>query len=223
VIGTSRADRVSHLSQPLRVALSGRSPANVVTLGGLNYNLYQNVTAHGRSAGSLYALPTTAGTVFGVCLTSGAPSGFNQSCERVLATLRLTSGRILPPGQSETYASALNRALSKLNAARSKAGSQLRLARSAQAQAAAASALAAAHTAAASALSQLRTAGPATAANSAVVAALRANATAYAALARAAVDNNPVGYSQASSAVSRSSSSLQSALARLGSLGYQVG
>jgi hypothetical protein len=223
VIGTRRADGVNHLSQPLRVALSGRSPANVVTLGGLNYNLYQNLTAHGRSAGSLYALPTTAGTVFGVCLTSGAPSGFNQSCERVLATLRLTSGRILPPGQSVTYASALNRALSKLNAARSKAGSQLRLARSARAQAAAASDLAAAHTGAASALSQLRTAGPATAANSAVVAALRANAIAYAALARAAVDNNSAGYSQASSAVSRASSSLQSALARLGSLGYQVG
>ncbi len=223
VIGTSRADRVSHLSQPLRVALSDRSPANVVTLGGVNYNLYQNLTAHGRSVGSLYALPTTAGTVFAICLTSGAPSGFNQSCEQVLATLRLTSGRILPPDQSETYASALNRALSKLNAARSKAGSQLRLAHSARAQAAAASDLAAAHTAAASALSQLTTAGPATAANAAVIAALRANATAYTALARAAVDNNTAGYSQASSAVSRAGNSLQSALARLGSLGYQVG
>lgn len=223
LIGTSRAGRVSQLSQPLRVALSDRAPANVVTLGGLNYNLYENLTAHGRSAGSLYALPTTAGTVFGICLTSGAPTGFNQSCERVLATLRLTSGRILLPGQSETYASALNRVLSKLNAARSRAGSELRLARSARAQAAAASDLAATHTGAASALSQLSTAGPATAANSAVVAALRANATAYAALARAAVDNNTAGYSRASGAVSRASSSLQSALARLGSLGYQVG
>jgi DNA polymerase III delta prime subunit len=223
VIGTSRADRVDQLSQALRVALSDTSPANAVTLGGLNYNVYQSPTAHDRSAGSVYALPTTAGTVFGVCLTSGAPSGFNQSCQRVLATLRLTSGRILPPGQSETYASALNRALSKLNAARSKAASQLRVASSARAQAAAASDLAAAHTAAASTLSQLRTAGPAAPANSAVVAALRANASAYAALARAAVNNNAAGYSRASGAVSRATNSLQSALARLGSLGYQVG
>jgi hypothetical protein len=223
VIGTRRADRVSELSQPLRVALSDGSPAHVVTMGGLNYNLYQTPTARGRSAGSVYALPTTAGTVFGVCLTSGGPPGFNQSCERVLATLRLTSGRILPPGQSETYASTLNQTLSKLNAARSKAASQLRLARSARAQAAAARDLAAAHTAAASALSQLRAAGPATTANSAVVAALHANATAYAALAQAAVNNDAGGYSKASGAVSRATNSLQSALAGLGSLGYQVG
>ncbi len=218
VIGTSNADNRYLLSQPLRIAVSDKSPANVVTLGGLNFNLYPNI-----SVGSVYALPTTAGTVFAVCLTGGAPAGFSHGCERVLSTLTLTSGRVLPPGQDATYTSAVNQAMSKLNTVRSKASSQLRHARTAHAQAVAANELAAAHTAAASALSRLTGAGPATAANSAVVAALRATAGAYTALGRAAAANDDAAYGQASSAITRADHSLQSALARLGNLGYQVG
>ncbi len=220
VIGTSTGDNASLLSPPLRVALSEKTPANVVKLGGLAFNVYPNAPAVG---GSLYALPTTAGTVFGICLTAGAPPGFSHSCERALATLRLTSGRIVAPGQNAHYASAVNRALSTLNAVRSKAASQLRLANTGRAQAAAADQLAAAHAAAALALSHLSSVGPATAANLALVAALRATATAYTALARAATDSDGAAYTKASSAVTRGESSLQPALAQLRRLGYQVG
>ncbi len=220
VIGTSRADDANLLSPPLRIALSDKTVASVVKLGGLAFNAYPSASAVG---GSLYALPTTAGTVFAICLTAGAPPGFTHSCERALATLRLTSGHILAPGQNATYASAVNRAVTELNAARSKAASQLRLARTGKAQAAAASQLAAAHAAAASTLSHLTSVGPATAANLAVVAALRATASAYTTLGRAATDNDPAAYSKASSAVTQREKSLQSAFAQLGNLGYQVG
>lgn len=218
VVGTSNVNNRDLLSRPLRVAVSDSSPANVVTLGGLNFNLYPST-----SVGSVYALPTTVGTVFGVCLTGGAPANFSHSCEGVLSTLTLTSGRVLPPGENATYASAVNHALGKLNAALSKTSAQLRQARTAHAQAAAANQMAAAHTAAASALSRLTAAGPATTANSAVVAALRRAAGAYTALGRAAAGNHAAAYSQARSAITQADDSLQSALAQLGNLGYQVG
>jgi hypothetical protein len=223
VVGTSEGQNGSLLARPLRAALSHGSPANVVTLGALNFNVYPNVSEGAGSNASLYALPTTAGTVFGICVTSGAPAGFTHSCERVLASVRLSSGRVVPPGQSASYASAVNQTIRTLNAARAKAGSQLRLAKTVQAQAAAATELAAAHTAAASTLSKLAAAGPATAANSALVAALRASASAYTALAEAAAQGDPVAYSAKSGAVTRAESSLRSALSRLESLGYQVG
>ena len=223
VVGTSEGQNGSLLARPLRAALSDRSPASVVTLGALNFNVYPNVFEGAGSNASLYALPTTAGTVFGICVTSGAPAGFTHSCERVLASVRLSSGRVVPPGQSASYASAVNQTIGKLNAARAKAGSQLRLAKTVQAQAAAATELAAAHTAAASTLSKLAAAGPATAVNSALVAALRASASAYTALAHAAAQSDGAAYSEQSGAVTRAESSLRSALSRLESLGYQVG
>jgi hypothetical protein len=220
VIGTSPPDSAHPLAQPLRAALTQTTAANVLTLGGIDFNVYPGSPAVG---GSFYALPTTAGTVFAMCLSSAPASGFTHSCQRVLGSLRLTSGRILPPGQSATYASAVNQAMSRLNAARTKAAAQLRDATTGTAQAAAATQLAAAHTTAASALAQLTSVGPATAANAAVVTALRATASAYTALARAATDNDAAGYSQATSALTQAQDSLQSALTRLGSLGYQVG
>ncbi len=127
VIGTSEGRNGSLLPGPLRSALSDGSPANVVTLGALNFNVYPNISEGAGSNASLYALPTTAGTVFGICVTSGAPAGFTHSCERVLASVRLSSGRVVPPGQSASYASAVNQTIDKLNAARAKAGAQLAL------------------------------------------------------------------------------------------------
>jgi hypothetical protein len=223
VIGRSDAGNGNLLPQPLLVALSGSPPAQVVTLGGIKFYRYSNASAGaGDASTSVYALPTSSGTVIGMCLTHGAPPGFTTSCERVLATLRVTSGSVLPPGQSVGYASDLNSAINKLNAVRSSAGSQLREALNAQAQATAANALAVAHANAASALGRLNP-GPADAANSALVAALGTTANAYASLARAAEHNDAVGYSAASKSVTSANKALNSALDQLSSLGYHVG
>jgi hypothetical protein len=137
------------------------------------------------------------------------------------APVKHGSGTVLPAGPSSTYATGLNAALSKLNAVRSSAGSQLRSARDAAAQAKAADVLAAAHAAAASELLRLD-AGAAAAANSAVATALRMTADDYRALALAAASGNAGGYSAASSSLTRAAQALNSALARLSGLGYQV-
>jgi hypothetical protein len=97
VIGTSHVRRANALSRPLRLALSGRSRATVVTLGGLQFTRYPPVRANRAPAEAVYALRTTAGTVFGLCRRAGAAPAFIQSCEQVLATMTLTAGRVLPP------------------------------------------------------------------------------------------------------------------------------
>ena len=69
---------------------------------------------------SVYAMPTTFGTVVGVCVAPG--SGFAASCERSLATLHVSSGSRLSPGPSQVYASGLDSAIKTLDTAQAHQG-----------------------------------------------------------------------------------------------------
>jgi lipopolysaccharide exporter len=210
------------LPQGLLSSLAVAPTPQVVTLGKVSFYRYPNLSPRGQSTTeTVYATPTTVGTVLGVCLTRQAPRVLTRACEQALASLRLGSGTVLPLSPSSTYATALNAVLSKLNAVRSSAGSQLRSARDAAAQARAAGVLAVAHAAAASELLRLH-AGAAAAANSAAATALRMTADDYRALAVAAATGNANGYDAASSSLTRAAQALNSALARLSGLGYQV-
>jgi hypothetical protein len=222
VLGTSDTQNGKFLPNPLVAVLSSRPLAPIVTLGGARFYRYADVHVGATgSSGPVYTLPTTGGTVIGVCIPQGAP-GFPSSCEAILATMRLASATALPPGQDKSYAAALNTGINKLNEARTKAVALLSSARTARAQAEAAAELARAHGDADAALRAL-SAGPAAAANSAVVVALRTTADAYAALAAAAARNDARAYRTASSTVIRANAALLSALSRLRSFGYRVG
>lgn len=223
VIGTTSTVDLPALSQRLLVAFPGAPAAQIVTLGGVRFYRYLNVSPPGKSASeSVYALATTGGTVVAECVMPAADSSFTSSCERTLATLRLTSGSLLPLGPSVSYAAALDRVIGTLNAVRLSAGLKLRSAHDAQAQAKAADELAAAHSQAATAVLHL-SAGSAGAANGALATALRMTSDAYGALGRAAANNDAAAYSAASASVTRATSGLNSAFSRLSQLGYRVG
>jgi hypothetical protein len=210
------------LPPSLLASLPSAPQGLVVTLGGSQFYRYLNLSPRGgQGPEAVYAMSTTKGAVLGMCLTQGAPPGLLGSCEHSLATLRLTSGSVLPLGPIPAYASALNLAMSRLNAVRVRLGSQLLNAQAASAQAGAAYALAAAHTAAASALGSLE-AGPANAANAAVVTALKLNGAAYRALGRAASLQDQAAYNQATTSVERATNAWKAAYSRLGAFGYSV-
>lgn len=209
------------LPQSLLASLPATPRSQTITVGRISFYRYLNLLARGESTSeSVYAVPTTVGTVLGVCRTGKAQPGFTSTCERSLATLRLTSGTVLPLGPSPRYASALDAVISRLNAARRGLDAQLRDARTPRAQARAASALAAAHAEAASALLRLA-AGPASAASAATAGALKVSERAYGALALAAAQDDARAYRAASSSLQRATKALDAALARLSALGYR--
>jgi hypothetical protein len=220
IIGKTAAGNTSPLPSTVQSALSSSAAPQIVKVDQVAFYRY---LANGAGAGgeSIYALPTTTGTVIGVCRPDAASSRFMRSCEAVLGTLRLGSGKALPVGLSTTYARTLNTAIAELNVVRASAGAQLAAATTAQAQAAAANRLAQAHVQAASALGHLG-AGAASTANAALVQALLTTANAYGALARAAARNHVRGYAAARAALARSAQAMSRAFGDLRQLGYQV-
>jgi hypothetical protein len=215
---TDAGDQRSVSAAALAVLLHGTPTTQIVTLKGVAFYRYQSASTAGKSGSDVvYTLPTTSGTIVGVCMVGGAGTSFVNDCERIMATVHLTSGTVLRSRLSASYVSALNQAMGKLNAVRVSAGSQLRTARNASAQAKLASELAAAHLTAAGALQRV-TAGPATAANSALVKALRDTAAAYSALARAAARADARGYNAASKSVTGATSTLNSAFDQVNKL-----
>jgi ATPase family associated with various cellular activities (AAA) len=223
VIGRAQTADPSLLPQSLLATLPSTPSGQIVTLGGARFYRYMNLSPLGRHASeSVYALPTTVGTILGACVSNTPSPSFTISCERVLGTLRLASGSVLPAGPNPSYASALNQVMTALNTARTTASSQLRAARGATALANAANQLAAADSQAGSALLRLN-AGPAAAANSALATALRTTGDQYRALARAAQSNDVGGYQAADASLKRSTQALTSAFAELGRFGYRVG
>jgi ATPase family associated with various cellular activities (AAA) len=225
VIGRAQTADPSLLPQSLLATLRSTPSGQVVTLGGARFYRYLNLSPLGRhSSESLYALPTTVGTILGVCASNTPSPSFTINCERVLGTVKLASGSVLPAGPNSSYAAALNQVIATLNTARTTAGSQLRGARGPTALANSANQLAAADSQAGSALLSLNaSAGPAAAANSAVATALLTTADEYRALARAAENNDVSGYQAADAALKRSTQAVNSAFAELGKFGYRVG
>jgi ATPase family associated with various cellular activities (AAA) len=220
VIGRETTTDASLLPQQLLASLPSQPKPQVVSLNGAQYYRYLDLTPQGANGPvSVYALPTTAGTVIGACLKSGASARFAGECERVLGTVRPTSGSVLALGPSAAYASGLNAAISKLNLVRATADPQLRSARTPAAQVRAANELAAAHKSAAATVSGL-SAGAAESANVTLAASLLSTSDAYASLARAAAGGDTQAYATASAALGRAQGQLKAAFTQLSQLGY---
>lgn len=222
VLGRSATAGPTLLPPALLAALPQAPRPQVVTLGNASFYRYLNLSPRGvRTSESVYALPTTAGTIIAACIADKPGSGFTARCERLLATVRLSSAKVLALSPSPSYGQALQAALSRLDSVRSSAGTRMSGAPAASVQAAAATELADAYHQAAAALSSLSP-GPATAANSAVADALQRSGDAYRALAHATARSQKRAYASARSSVLSDASALQSALVSLGGFGYQV-
>jgi hypothetical protein len=223
VIGRTDTTDRTLLPQSILAALSSTPTAQIVSLRGAQFDRYLNLPARGVSGReSVYALPTTVGTVLGVCLQGSGGTSFASTCERIVGSIRLASGSVLGIGPSASYASGLSAAITQLNAARSAPASQLRNARVPATQATAAAALASAYVNAASAVTRLQ-AGTAQSANLAVASALRSTGNAYAALGHAAASSDATGYASATKSVTLAQSALSAAFSQLAKLGYAVG
>ncbi len=222
VIGTAHPTYPGSLPPRLQATIVKSARPQIVKLGGSDFYRWLAITPPGDATSeSIYLLPTTTGTLTAICSAQTRSAAFTSNCERVLATVRLTSGRALSLGVDAGYAFALNQILNQLNAVRRNAGSGLRAA-SVKARAQAASTLAVAHARAASSARHLSVAGMSVA-NPALVAALEMNAAAYRALARAADQQGAAGYARAETAITRAGRALGAVFARLRQLGYQIG
>ncbi len=222
-LGTLPPGDPALLPPSVLASLHSVPPAQITRLGALSFYRYPDlVRLSSGVAESVYATPTTIGTLVGVCAAPPGDTGATGGCERVLSTVSLASGSILGTASSVSYATALDSVISKLNATRAQLGSQLANARTASLQATAATQLAAADAAAALAVSRLN-AGLAKSVNSQLAAALGASAAAYGALAQAAQRHDASAFAAARASVASSQAAISSALQQLSALGYRVG
>jgi O-antigen/teichoic acid export membrane protein len=224
LLGIGRLDTADHDLLPASsIASFARAPRpQIVRLGHVSFYRFQNPSPpekHGSE--SLYLVPTTVGTVVGVCRIPARTADVAGGCQRTLGSLRLASGRFLPLGPNRTYVADLNSVIGHLNAVRVSAGAQLSTAPDAAAQATAADALAATYATAASQLTSVD-AGSAALANAAVAIALGQTAAAYTALSGAAARDDVTGYRNASASITHATNAVNSALAQLSALGYRV-
>lgn len=221
IIGTQQTTAPAALPPRLAAAVPPSTEPQVVRLGQGSFYRYLNLTPQGQSgAESIYALPTSVGTITAVCSAPTFTTRFTASCERVLATIRLTTGDIRSIGVDPGYALQLNRILGQLNEVRRAAGPGLRASKVGT-RARAASALATAHAQAATAASHIG-AGEVSTANQALVTALTRSATAYRALAHAAAKQDVSAYGRAETALASAGSGLDAAYTQLRQLGYTV-
>lgn len=222
-IGTVAPGDPDLLPASLVSAVRSIPAAQITSIGALSFYRYPNlVRLPNGTTESVYATPTTFGTLVGVCTAPPSNLQAADQCERILGSLRLVRGRILGTAAGVGYARALDAVLSKLDAVRGRAGAQLSSARTAAAQAQAASQLAAADASAGLAVSKL-SAGPAAAANSQLAGALQASAGAYGSLANAAKRNDAAGYASARASIASADAGITTALTRLSALGYRLG
>jgi hypothetical protein len=221
VIGRSITSAPSLLPSSLLAGLARPPVLRGVRLGRYRLYRYLDLLPRGQDfPESIYALPTTAGTILGVCIVRRHARDLTGGCERVLGTIRLTSAAPLPLGLSATYARALDAVIGKLNAVRVSAGARLRSGPQ-SVEARAAQALAAAHLTAATAVAHL-SAGQASTANLALAGGLRTTGSAYSALAAALRKRSSRAYQSAEALVGAAMQALRSAFAQLGRLGYRV-
>lgn len=225
VIGTASPGEApaGQLPAALRAAVSTAPRAQLVSLGGRRFYRYLNLTPKGQGVTeSVYLLDTTNGTVGAVCAAQKPSELFTATCERVLASLKLTSGSVVAPPVQAGYALQLNAAVAKLNEARRALGPALSTG-SLAARAQAARQLAAAHAQAAASTARLSPdGGGLTAANRALVSALGRTASAYRALGRAITDRRQAAYRSAEGQIQASSRALGLAYVGLRGLGYRI-
>lgn len=209
------------LAPGLRGTLARVPAPKVVRLGAMSFYRYLGAAPKGMAVSeAVYTLPTSTGTLTGICSAPGGTVAFTSTCERVLATVRLTSGRALSLTVSTDYAFQLNRILTHLGAVRSSAAAGLRSSNP-KIIAAAASKLAAAD---ASAAAQARhiTGSGVSAANDQLADALDMAARAYGGLTGAANALDTAGYQRAQASIVRAAAALDAAYAQLRRFGYRV-
>lgn len=225
VIGNTSAGGASsgQLPTALLSALAVAPNAEIVNLGGQRFKRYLDLRPRGQGVTeSVYLLATTRGTIGAVCSAHKPSAAFTTTCERVLATLRLTSGSALALGIDTAYAVRLNAIVAKLNRARSAVGPGLRTG-SLQARAQAAQRLATAHAQAATAAGRLSPAGAGLAkANRTLVSALDQTAAAYRTLGLAITNRRQAAYRIAQAKLAAGGRVLGAAFTRLGALGYRI-
>ena len=220
VIGTAKTTDPTLL--PATLLRGGAPTQQVVTLGHSQFYRYPNVSAPGAAAPEfVYALPTTAGTVLGVCLLQGASASFPVDCEHVIATLRLTSGaNAIGLGPSPAFASALGGVIHDLNAAVQPGQVALGRARKPGDQARGANQVADAYGRSVLAVKRLPPNPAVAGAVAALADGFQAEQRAYAALARAASHNDRKGYNAARGSITSADGKVSAALDQLSHLGY---
>ena len=221
VVGTAATTDASLLPAAILRAVRGAPSAELITLRGTTFYRYADLALRGTTGSvTVYATPTTSGTVLAVCRTPSPDAGFASTCQQVVRSLRLRSGS-LAPGLVPAYAATLRAVIDSLNVARAEWGSQLSAAPTAGDQASAAARLSAGYDEASAGLSG-QNPGAARSDNDALVAALRMDADAYSALARAAAGRRVGEYRTDTAAIARTNDGLTAALAALGSFGYRT-
>jgi hypothetical protein len=223
-VGFATPTDATLLPSSLKSALPSRPTQQVISLGNAQVYRYPGLVVSGGSGGSgaAYALPTSVGTLVGMCLPTAGAANFLGQCEQVLGSLRLTSGRVLALGPSSSFAGELSGVIKQLNTAVGAGGSRLQSAGKPAAQVSAANDLAGAYARAARAIKGLR-AGPATTAVAPLISALGRTGSAYTALGRAVAHNDARGYAAASRSIGTASTELAAAFSQLAKLGYVSG
>jgi hypothetical protein len=222
--GTTTATDPTLLPKGLDATLAAPPEGAAVKLGSLVFRRYLNLLPEGAAAPeTVYALPTTAGTVIASCIAPAEDATlFASTCERAVASLRLSSAAPLSLTANPAFAKALGGVVATLDAARGADWRRLAGARRPADQAAAARLLAQAHDEAAKAAARLSPGPIGADANAAIVAALRRLSSAYASLAQAATHHDGRSYAAASTAISRADAALGAAFAGLGQEGYSI-
>jgi hypothetical protein len=223
-VGTTTATDPTLLPKGLAGTLAAPPQGTAVKLGSLVFRRYLNLLPQGAAAPeTVYALPTTAGTVIASCIAPTVDATlFVSTCERAVGSLRLRSAAPLTLTANPAFAKALGGVVATLDAARGADGRRLAGARRPADQAAAARRLAQAHDDAAKAAARLSPGPVGADANAAIVAALQRLGSAYASLAQAAAHHDGRKYAAASTAVTQADAALGAAFTRLAQDGYSI-
>jgi hypothetical protein len=224
IVGIATATDLTLLPKGFAATLLSPPQGAGVQLGSMVYRRYLNLLPRDATTPeTVYALPTTAGTVIASCVAPAAnATEFAAGCEHVIASLRLRSGQALPLTASPAFAKSLGEVIRTLDEARATEGHQLVAAKRPADQAAAARRLAAAHAAAATAAGRLAPGPIGADANVAIVAALQKLSSAYDSLAGAAQHEDKRGYAAASTAVNQADASLRAGFVQLRQDGYAI-
>jgi len=225
IVGTTATVDSNLLPTGFGTTLLSAPQGTPVKLGSRIFLRYLNLLPRDASAPeTVYALPTTGGTVISSCITSTAnATEFASACERAVSSVRLGSSAVLPLTGNPAFAAALGVVIRTLNGARAADGRRLEAATHPADQAVAAGRLSRAYDNAATGAARL-TPGPVGAdANAAITAALHKLGSAYGSLAHAAERADKRQYAAATTAIAQADAALSAGFARLRQDGYSIG
>lgn len=221
--GTTRSPTL--LPPNIGSVLSVSARRENVRLGDATFYRYRALPLdESTNAMTIYALPTTAGVVIGLCtLPQSIIFAAGSACERIISSLRLASAKPLALGPQAGYATALSKVVSELDSARAWGEVQLAHAKTASMQAVAAGQLAQAHEQAAGALRKADP-GPAEAAtNAELITTLTRIGNGYATIGAGAHSESPNTFDRGRDVVRDATPVFAKALGRLAAFGYRIG